>query len=78
MTGRFEVAVELIRILGLADEVKITPVNSDYWKETYFAERPPSERLVDKKLAIRNLNIMRDWKVCLNEYIDKYYGDYLS
>lgn len=78
MTGRFEVAVELIRILGLADEVKITPVNSDYWKETYFAERPPSERLVDKKLAIRNLNIMRDWKVCLNEYIEKYYGDYLS
>jgi len=78
VTGRFEVAEELIKILGLQSDVKITPVNSDYWKETYFAERPPSERLVDKKLAIRDLNVMRDWRVCLMEYLDKYYGGYLS
>ena len=62
----------------MADEVKITPVHSDYWKEEYFALRPPSERLINKKLDLRGLNIMRDWRVCLKEYIENYYQDYLK
>jgi dTDP-4-dehydrorhamnose reductase len=78
MTGRFEVAEELINIMGLSDKVKITPVDSSYWKKEYFAERPESERLVDRKLSIRGVNIMRDWRVCLKEYIHKYYINYLS
>jgi len=77
ITGRFEVAQELVNVLGLANEVKVTPVDSDYWKSEYFADRPPSERLIDKKLDLRGLNIMRDWRICLKEYIDNYYQDYL-
>ena len=53
-------------------------MNSDYWKKTYFAERPPSERLIDKKLDLRGLNVMRDWRVCLRDYVDNYYQDYLK
>lgn len=78
VTGRFEVASELVKILGKENDVKVTAVSSDYFKETYFAVRPPSERLLDKKLNIRNVNIMRDWKVCLAEYIDNYYLEYLG
>jgi dTDP-4-dehydrorhamnose reductase len=78
VTGRYEVAVELVSILGMKDEIKVTPVTSDYWKEEYFADRPPSERLIDKKLDLRRINIMRDWKVCLKEYIEEYYQGYLS
>jgi dTDP-4-dehydrorhamnose reductase len=77
VTGRFEVALELIKTLGLEDNIKVTPVTSDYWKETYFADRPPSERLLDKKLDLRNVNIMRDWRVCLREYVESYYQGYL-
>jgi dTDP-4-dehydrorhamnose reductase len=77
VTGRFEVALELIKTLGLEDNIKVTPVTSDYWKETYFADRPPSERLLDKKLDLRNVNIMRDWRVCLREYVENYYQGYL-
>ena len=77
MTGRFEVTKELIKILGLENEVKVNPVDSSYWKKEYFANRPPSERLIDKKLDIRGVNIMRDWKVCLKEYIENYYQNYL-
>lgn len=77
-TSRFEVATELIKILKLSDIVKLTPVGSDYFKETYFAERPPCERLVNRKLNIRNLNLMRDWKVALNDYIGSYYKGYLD
>tara|TARA_R110002050_G_scaffold237905_1_gene374009 strand:+ start:20438 stop:21337 length:900 start_codon:yes stop_codon:yes gene_type:complete len=77
-TSRFEVAVELINILGLKDEVKITPVASDYFKDIYFADRPISERLVNRKLNIRNLNLMRDWKDALKEYISNYYNSFLD
>ena len=77
ITGRYEVATELVNILGLSDVIKITPVSSDYWKEEYFADRPPSERLIDKKLNLRGVNIMRDWKICLKEYVDDFYHNYL-
>ena len=77
MTGRYEVAEELINILNLSNVIKVTPVDSDYWKKVYYAERPPSERLVAKKLELRGLNVMRDWRVCLKEYISEYYKDYL-
>jgi dTDP-4-dehydrorhamnose reductase len=78
ITGRFEVAQEMVNMLGLADKVKVTPVSSDHFKDTYFAARPPSERLLDKKLDLRAVNIMRDWKVCLKEYLDNYYQGYLG
>ena len=78
ITGRYEVTHELVKVLGKENEVKITPVQSDYWKKEYFAERPSSERLINKKLDLRKLNIMRDWRVCLKEYINSYYQGYLD
>lgn len=78
ITGRLEVAQELVRVLKLDKEIRVTPVSSDHFKETYFAARPPSERLIDKRLDLRGVNIMRDWKVCLEEYIADYYKGYLS
>jgi dTDP-4-dehydrorhamnose reductase len=77
-TSRFEVAGELVKILGLEGKVKLTPVASDYFKDVYFAERPPCERLINRKLNIRKLNLMQDWRVALNEYISTYYKGYLD
>ncbi len=77
-TSRLEVAQELLKILGKENEIKITTVSSDYFKEVYFAERPASERLITKKLDLRGVNQMRDWKVALKEYIDNYYIGYLD
>jgi dTDP-4-dehydrorhamnose reductase len=77
-TSRYEVAVELIKILKLKDKVILTPVHSDYFNDIYFAERPPSERLLNRKLNIRSINIMRDWKIALKEYIEDYYQGYLK
>lgn len=77
-TGRLEVAIELIKILNLDDSIKINEVNSDFFSEEYYAERPPSERLITKKLDLRGVNCMRDWKVALREYINDYYKGYLS
>ena len=77
VTSRLEVANELLSLLNLEDEIKIKKVSSDFFKKEYFAERPPSERLINKKLELRGLNIMRDWRVALNEYLEDYYGNYL-
>ncbi len=77
-TSRIEVAGELLRILDLTDKVKITAVGSDYFKDVYFAQRPPCERLINRKLNIRNLNLMQDWKAALGQYITAYYKDYLA
>lgn len=77
-TSRLEVAEELLKILNLEHKVKITAVSSDYFKKIYFAERPPSERLENRKLKMRKLDIMKNWKHALKEYIDGYYAGYLK
>lgn len=74
-TGRFEVAEELVRVLGLEDHITVSPVASDYFAKDYFAPRPPCERLVNYKLDLRGMNKMRDWKLSLREYIEDYYGE---
>jgi dTDP-4-dehydrorhamnose reductase len=77
-TSRLEVTNELLRLLKLDNIIKVSSVKSDHFKDIYFAERPPNERLVNKKLNLRNINIMQDWKVALKEYIENYYSGYLN
>ena len=68
--SRFDVAVRMIEYLGLTDKIKITKVDSEYFKEEYFAPRPHSEILINQKLKELGLNFMRDWDVCLKEYCE--------
>lgn len=77
-TSRLEVATELLKVLDLQNEVKITEVDSTFFAKEYFADRPPCERLVNKRLELRNLNIMQDWRIALVEYIKDYYKGYLD
>ena len=69
VTSREDVTRQILKILNLNDIISINLVDSDYFKKEYFAPRPYSERLINKKLNLRNLNIMRDWKICLSEYL---------
>ncbi|SVC31737.1 uncharacterized protein METZ01_LOCUS284591 [marine metagenome] len=78
LTGRLEVAIELLSLLKLDKKIKIIEVSTDHFKEIYFANRPDCERLINKKLNDLDLNIMRDWRVALKEYINFYYKDYLT
>ena len=72
-TSRFEVAEELVNLLGLEEKIKLIKVSSRYFDKEYFAPRPPSERLINYKLDLIKMNIMRDWRLCLKEYIQNYY-----
>jgi dTDP-4-dehydrorhamnose reductase len=77
VTSRLEVATEMLQILGLKDAVRINQVGSEFFRKEYFAPRPESERLINRKLDLRNCNMMREWHVSLREYLEQYYGDYL-
>jgi dTDP-4-dehydrorhamnose reductase len=77
VTSRLEVAHELLRVLGLEDRVRINEVDSTFFKEQFFAPRPDSERLINRKLALRGVNRMRDWRPALREYVTTEYANYL-
>lgn len=77
VTSRMGVANELVSLLGLDGIVKIREVSSAFFKQEYFAARPDSERLINKKLQLRGMNMMRDWRIALKEYLDGYYRGYL-
>lgn len=77
VTSRLEVAQYLVEALGAGDRIAVTPVSSDYFAAEYFAPRPPSERLLTRKLDLRGINVMRDWRVCLDEYLADKYAVYL-
>jgi dTDP-4-dehydrorhamnose reductase len=66
--SRYEVAKEFLKYLNLEVKIKVTIVNSDYFKREYFAPRPYSEKLLNTKLNRLGLGKMRDWKECLAEY----------
>jgi dTDP-4-dehydrorhamnose reductase len=75
-TSRLEVAREILKILNMEKSIKITKVDSSYFAKTFFAERPNSENLVNRKLNEKNLNLMRPWKVTLEEYLKNSYKNY--
>jgi len=78
VTSRAEVSKELLNILNLSDRVSLREVSSDFFKKEYFAPRPISERLINFKLNLREVSVMRDWKLALEEYIRLYYNNYLN
>ena len=77
-TGRFEVAEELVNVLGLSAKIAVKPVASDFFAKEFFAPRPPCERLVNYRLKLLGMDNMRDWKVSLKEYMRDYYGEVIA
>jgi dTDP-4-dehydrorhamnose reductase len=67
---RYDVACAMIEYLKI--DVKVVRVDSDYFKTTYFAPRPLSERLINKKLNDLDKNYMRNWKTALFEYLKNF------
>jgi dTDP-4-dehydrorhamnose reductase len=76
-TGRLEVGQELVRLLGLESKVGIERVSSDHFADEYFAPRPRSERLVNYRLKLRSLDLMRDWRLALSDYLRDYFSDFV-
>lgn len=73
-TSRLEVAKELVSTLGLTGKLEILSVPSSYFAD-YWAPRPTSERLINRKLNDLGLNLMRDWRSALHEYVANSWQD---
>jgi dTDP-4-dehydrorhamnose reductase len=71
--SRYETAIEMNEHLKLG--LNINKVDSDYYNKEYFAPRPYSEKLINDKLNKLDRNYMRNWKVCLHEYLNEYFKD---
>jgi dTDP-4-dehydrorhamnose reductase len=69
--SRYDAAIAIKECLDL--DITINKVDSDYYKEEYFAPRPYSEKLINKKLNDLDRNYMRGWKECLYEYLNEYF-----
>jgi dTDP-4-dehydrorhamnose reductase len=69
--SRYETAIAINEHLNLG--LTIHKVDSDYFKTEYFAPRPYSEKLINKSLNDLSRNYMRNWKVCLHEYLDEHF-----
>ncbi len=74
-TSRIEVSRFIINKLNLMEKIKITEVDSEYFKDQYFAQRPYSEILIPTRLKLKNLYTMRNWKVSLTEYLNLYFNE---
>ncbi|KHE92596.1 MAG: NAD(P)-dependent oxidoreductase [Candidatus Scalindua rubra] len=73
---RYDVAKEILHICN-RDDITLTPVESDYFKDDYFAPRPVSEMMYNKNLRELGIHNMRPWKESLNDYIHNYFFDHI-
>ncbi len=73
---RYDVAKEILHICN-RDDIILTPVDSNYFKEDYFAPRPVSEMMYNAKLRELGIHSMRSWKDSLRDYIHNYFFDHI-
>jgi dTDP-4-dehydrorhamnose reductase len=69
--SRYETAVAINEYLNLG--LIVNKVDSEYFSTEYFAPRPYSEKLINKSLNDLERNYMRNWKVCLHEYLSQFF-----
>ena len=65
--SRFDVADKILKILNLNNKLNL--ITSEQISDEYFAPRPKSEKLINLKLNKLEVNLMRDWEICLKEYL---------
>ncbi|CAN5170359.1 dTDP-4-dehydrorhamnose reductase [soil metagenome] len=65
---RHDVAKEILDICGHQD-IELLSVDSSYFASNYFAPRPVSEMMINANLRAQGLNLMRNWREALRDYI---------
>ncbi len=73
--SRYDIAKEIISILGYEKTIKLTSVSSSHFEKTFFAIRPRYENLRNRRLTLEGNNIMRPWQEALKDYLESYFPD---
>jgi dTDP-4-dehydrorhamnose reductase len=73
---RLDVAQHILDVCGRND-VRVEPVNSDFFKERFFVRRPTSEKLFNQRLEELGINLMRPWREAMADYIHREYPEFI-
>jgi len=73
--SRYDVATEIVEILGRTADVEVVEVESDFFADEYPSVRPYSEIMRNLHLDLQGLNTMRPWQVALKEYVREEFVD---
>jgi dTDP-4-dehydrorhamnose reductase len=73
--SRYDIAKEIVSILGYEKKIKVIPVPSSHFQKNFYAIRPQCENLMNRRLTLEGSNIMRNWEDALKEYLEKYFAD---
>ncbi len=69
---RYDIAREILKITGKHKKIKLIKVTSEYFKKEYWVKRPKSEVLQNLNLKYINLNLMKDWRLALRDYLKEF------
>jgi dTDP-4-dehydrorhamnose reductase len=75
---RFDVAKEIVRICGFENEIEVKPVDSSHFDKQFWVRRPDCEMLKNTRLEALGINLMRDWRVALAEYLRRDYASVIK
>lgn len=70
---RFEVAQEIVHICGYKN-VEVKPVESSYFQKRFWVPRPDCEMLYNQGLEQLGINLMRPWRIAIEEYLRRDYA----
>jgi dTDP-4-dehydrorhamnose reductase len=70
---RFEVAQEIVRICGYKN-VEVKPIDSSYFQKRFWVPRPDCEMLHNQCLEQLGINLMRPWRIAIEEYLRQDYA----
>jgi dTDP-4-dehydrorhamnose reductase len=70
---RYEFAKEIVKICGYEDDVEVKGVDSSHFSKEFWVTRPDCEMLMNQGLERLGINMMRDWRVAIAEYLNRDY-----
>jgi dTDP-4-dehydrorhamnose reductase len=72
--SRYEIAQELIEILGVGKNIDLIPVNSAHFVSSHYAPRPKNETLECMRLRAQGAYLMPPWQQSLRRYLRRLDG----
>ena len=73
--SRYDVTGQILQTLGLTDKVELVEVDSDFFAKEFPSNRPRSEIMRNMALDLQGMNLMRPWRVALEEYLLENFSD---
>jgi dTDP-4-dehydrorhamnose reductase len=66
--SRLSVCARILEVLG-RDDIELVEVDSSFFAEEFFAERPRSEIMRNMILDLQGMNTMRGWEEAIEDYL---------